>query len=118
MKRLIALLSLLSLATVPLSAAVETYKADPAHSSVGFRVRHFFTPVPGTFPKFEATLTVDREDLTRSTVEARIDAPPSTPATRSATNTCAARTFSTSSTTPTSPSKARAGSRSGKTTSR
>jgi polyisoprenoid-binding protein YceI len=54
-------------------AAVETYKIDPVHSSVGFTIRHFFTNVPGTFTKFSGTIVVDRANLENSTVEARIE---------------------------------------------
>ncbi len=55
------------------TAAVETYKIDPAHSSVGFNVRHFFTKVPGVFAKSSGTITVDRDNLEKSSVEATID---------------------------------------------
>jgi len=54
-------------------AAVETYKIDPVHSSVGFTIRHFFTNVPGTFTKFAGTIVVDRDHLENSTIEARIE---------------------------------------------
>jgi polyisoprenoid-binding protein YceI len=56
-----------------LRAAVEIYKIDSAHSSVGFNVRHFFTKVPGVFAKTSGTIRVDRENLERSSVEASID---------------------------------------------
>lgn len=56
-------------------AAAETYTIQPAHSSVGFSVRHFFTKVPGSFAKFEGTIVVDRENLERSTVSATIAIP-------------------------------------------
>lgn len=55
------------------SAAVETYSIDPVHSSVGFTVRHLFSSVPGSFTKFEGTLTVDRDNLEKSSVAATID---------------------------------------------
>src|SRR5882724_10669446 len=55
------------------SAAVETYVADPAHSSVNFSIRHFFTKVPGRFTNFTATLTVDRDHLENSSAEATIE---------------------------------------------
>ena len=51
-------------------AAVETYKIDPVHSSVGFSIRHFFSNVPGVFTKFSGTIVVDRDNLENSTVEA------------------------------------------------
>jgi polyisoprenoid-binding protein YceI len=56
------------------SAAVETYKIDPVHSSVAFSIRHFFSPVPGAFTKFSGTIKVDRDNLENSSVEATIDA--------------------------------------------
>ncbi|HEY5228837.1 MAG TPA: YceI family protein [Opitutaceae bacterium] len=55
------------------SAAIETYTIDPVHSSVGFSVRHFLTKVPGLFTKFSGTITVDRDNLENSSVEATID---------------------------------------------
>jgi polyisoprenoid-binding protein YceI len=70
------LAALLSLGLVGSArAAVETYVADPAHSSVNFTIRHFFTEVPGRFTKFDATLTVDRDNLEKSSVEATIQVP-------------------------------------------
>ncbi len=55
------------------SAAVETYKIDPAHSQVGFAVRHFFSKVPGKFNTYEGTISVDPQDLSKSVVEVSID---------------------------------------------
>ena len=72
MKRLIALLAVLSL-TVAASAAVETYNIDPVHSSVAFTVRHVFTKVPGRFTKFSGTVLVNRDNLEQSSVEAKIE---------------------------------------------
>ncbi|MGI8889459.1 MAG: YceI family protein [Chthoniobacterales bacterium] len=54
--------------------AEETYKLDPVHSSIGFKVRHFFSYVNGTFKKFEGTIQVDTEHPEKSTVTATIDA--------------------------------------------
>lgn len=67
----VAILGLVSSA----SAAVETYVADPAHSSVNFSIRHIFTKVPGRFTKFTATITADRDNLEKSSVEATIEIP-------------------------------------------
>ena len=55
------------------SAAIETYAIDPVHSSVGFSVRHILTKVPGSFTQFSGTITVDRDNLENSSVEAVID---------------------------------------------
>ena len=54
------------------SAAVETYAIDPAHSSVGFSIRHIFSQVPGSFTQFTGTVTVDRDNLEKSQVDAVI----------------------------------------------
>lgn len=53
-------------------AAVETYVADPAHTSVNFSIRHFFSDVPGHFNKFDIVLHVDRDNLENSSAEATI----------------------------------------------
>lgn len=53
--------------------AVETYQIDPVHSSVGFNIRHFFTKVPGSFTEFSGIITVDRDNLENSSVEAAIE---------------------------------------------
>ena len=70
----LTLLSLLILAAGSAPAAVETYQIDPVHSSVGFRIRHIVTPVPGSFAKFTGTIVVDRDNLEHSQVTASIDA--------------------------------------------
>jgi len=78
MKRLLSALGLGALGLgllAPARAAVETYKIDPVHSTVGFTVRHFFTNVPGVFTKFAGTITVDRDNLENSSVEATIEVP-------------------------------------------
>jgi polyisoprenoid-binding protein YceI len=54
-------------------AAVETYTIDPVHSAVGFSIRHFVSKVPGRFTQFSGTITVDRDNLENSSVEATID---------------------------------------------
>lgn len=72
---------LLSMVALGLQAAasetgdkgVDTYVIDPVHSGVTFKVRHFFTVVPGSFGKFEGTILVDKEDMTRNQVTASID---------------------------------------------
>ncbi len=69
--RPLALLILLN--ALPLQAAPETYIADPAHSSVQFRIKHFFSKVTGCFQKFESTITVDREAPEKNEVTASID---------------------------------------------
>jgi polyisoprenoid-binding protein YceI len=68
-------LSALAFGTIgSLFAAVETYTIDPVHSSVGFSVRHMgVSKVPGSFTSFKGTITVDRDNMEKSSVEATID---------------------------------------------
>jgi polyisoprenoid-binding protein YceI len=54
--------------------ADDTYKIDPVHSSISFKVRHFFSYVNGSFKKFEGTITVDPDHPEKSSVTATIDA--------------------------------------------
>ena len=54
--------------------ADDTYKIDPVHSSINFKVRHFFSYVNGAFKKFEGTITVDPDHPEKSSVTATIDA--------------------------------------------
>jgi polyisoprenoid-binding protein YceI len=70
--KILALAAVAGLASAA-SAAVETYTIDPVHSSVGFKIRHFVSNVPGAFTKFSGTITVDRDNLENSSVETVID---------------------------------------------
>jgi polyisoprenoid-binding protein YceI len=70
---LVALSALASGLTSPASAAVETYTIDPVHSSVAFKIRHFVSHVPGSFTQFNGTITVDRDNLENSSVDAVIN---------------------------------------------
>ncbi len=54
--------------------AEEVYQLDPVHSSITFKVRHFFSYVTGSFKKFEGTITVDPDHPEKSSVMATIDA--------------------------------------------
>jgi polyisoprenoid-binding protein YceI len=56
-----------------LSAAIETYVADPAQTSVNFTVRNVFTRVRGSFKKVDAMLQIDRQNLENSSAEAVIE---------------------------------------------
>jgi polyisoprenoid-binding protein YceI len=71
--RIIALAAIASALVTAAPAAVETYTIDPVHSSVGFKIRHIVSHVPGQFTKFSGTVTVDRDNLENSVVEATID---------------------------------------------
>jgi polyisoprenoid-binding protein YceI len=58
--------------TIP-ELAAGTWTIDPAHTEVGFSVRHLMvSKVKGTFKSFEGTITVP-EDLSKASVEVKID---------------------------------------------
>jgi polyisoprenoid-binding protein YceI len=64
-----------ALLALPSLAAASTWNIDPAHTSAQFAVRHLMvSTVRGTFGKVSGTATIDEQDITRSSVEATIDA--------------------------------------------
>jgi polyisoprenoid-binding protein YceI len=65
---------LVGLASPPSPARAAAFEIDPAHSSLGFSIRHVFTKVPGRFEKFGATLDFDEAAPEKSTIEFTIDA--------------------------------------------
>jgi polyisoprenoid-binding protein YceI len=59
--------------SVPSQAA--TFDIDPSHSSATFKIRHLMvTNVRGELGKVSGHVVIDEQDLTRSSVEATIDA--------------------------------------------
>lgn len=70
-----ALTALTSFADQTVSTNVETYKIDQGHSSVKFSIRHFVAKTTGNFGEFEGTITVNRDDLTQSRIDATIKIP-------------------------------------------
>ncbi|ATB28131.1 YceI family protein [Melittangium boletus] len=59
----------------PSFAFATEFEIDPAHSAASFSVRHMMvTNVRGAFSKVSGTVNVDDKDVTKSTVEATIDA--------------------------------------------
>lgn len=75
MKKCSLLLFFGALLSAPLltANAADTYKMDPVHSSISFKVRHFFSYVNGSFKKFEGTITLDPDHPEKSAVNATID---------------------------------------------
>jgi polyisoprenoid-binding protein YceI len=63
-----ALLALVATTAVAVAEPV-TYKIDPSHSLVGFKIRHFFSKVPGRFRDFSGTIRFDEKDLAGTTVD-------------------------------------------------
>ncbi|MDM7914201.1 MAG: YceI family protein [Candidatus Eisenbacteria bacterium] len=53
-------------------AAPQAFTLDRTHSSVGFRVKHLVSIVPGRFTDFAGTLTYDEAQPENSTVEVTI----------------------------------------------
>ncbi len=54
-------------------AAPASYVIDPAHSSIGFRIRHFVSKVSGQFNTFEGTIVYDAANPAASSVKVTID---------------------------------------------
>ena len=55
------------------SAATETYKIDATHSNIQFSLRHLVSKFSGSFSTVSGNISVDRENLERSSVDAVID---------------------------------------------
>jgi polyisoprenoid-binding protein YceI len=57
------------------ATSVTTWEIDPVHSSAQFKVRHMMiSNVKGEFTAIHGSMKLDRADITRSSVEASIDA--------------------------------------------
>src|SRR5438270_483914 len=76
MKKYFALPFLAAFLCGPLAIARadDVYKIDPGHSSINFKVRHFFSYVNGSFTKFSGTINVDPDHPEKSSVTATIQA--------------------------------------------
>jgi polyisoprenoid-binding protein YceI len=72
MKRLLTLIASLSL-LLTARADVEAYKIDPVHSSTGFTIRHILSKFTSSFTKTSGVITVDRDNLEKSSVEATVE---------------------------------------------
>ena len=69
---LLILVSLLALG--PVALGDETFKIDPAHSAIAFKVRHMLGTAKGRFSKFNGTIVVDRDHPEQSSVTVTIAA--------------------------------------------
>ncbi len=72
MKRLLALFAVLSL-VASTQAAVEVYKIDTTHSAINYSLRHILSKYTSSFTKLSGEITVDRDNLEKSSVTATID---------------------------------------------
>ena len=71
----LAALGVISLLTPAISMAADAGGAwgiDPAHTEINFSVKHFFTPVTGSFEDFEVDLDYNAKRPEKSKVTARI----------------------------------------------
>ena len=73
MKRLIGLVVAVAL-MLPFSVQAATYTLDPAHTNIGFKVKHLMiTNVKGVFEKFTGTVVIDDQDLAKSKINVSVD---------------------------------------------
>lgn len=70
----LAMVLAVSFMAVPSQAEQVEYELDVEHTSVGFKIRHFFSKVPGRFDIFSGTLMLDEENLANSSLTVEIDA--------------------------------------------
>src|SRR4051794_11252879 len=60
---------------LPAAAFADNYQIDPAHSNATFAIKHLaVSTVRGEFTKVTGKVNLDEKDLTKSTLEATIDA--------------------------------------------
>ena len=71
--KLIRNILLASLVALPVLAQ-ETWTVDKSHSSTNFKIRHFTANVTGAFNDFDGTITLDRANPAKSSVEFTIQA--------------------------------------------
>ena len=65
----------LTLAAATANAQSAAWKIDPAHSGIEFKIRHMrVSNVRGTLSKPSGVIQLDEKDITKSSVEATIDA--------------------------------------------
>jgi polyisoprenoid-binding protein YceI len=73
MKRLISIF-IVAVLLAPLTSFATSYNIDPAHSTIGFKVKHLMiTNVKGLFEKFKGTVNIDEKDITKSKVDVSIE---------------------------------------------
>jgi polyisoprenoid-binding protein YceI len=73
MKRLISFFIVAAL-LAPLNVFAANYNIDPAHSTIGFKVKHLMiTNVKGVFEKFKGSVYIDEKDISKSKVDVAIE---------------------------------------------
>ena len=73
MKRIISIFIVAAL-LAPLHVFAAAYTIDPAHTTIGFKVKHLMiTNVKGVFERFKGTVNIDEKDITKSKVDVSIE---------------------------------------------
>ena len=73
MNRLISIIIVAALLS-PLHVFAATYIIDPAHTTIGFKVKHLMIAnVKGVFERFKGTVTIEEKDITKSKVDVSIE---------------------------------------------
>jgi len=74
MKKLLVAAGLAAFMAMPALAATSTWNLDPFHTNAQFFVKHLgISTVQGDFTKVSGTVTLDDQDVTKSTVSVTID---------------------------------------------
>lgn len=63
-----------AIASLSPAVAADTYEFDPAHSAIGFKIRHLFSDVPGRFNQFSGKIVYDEAAPEKSSVDVMIQA--------------------------------------------
>lgn len=71
MRQLFILLMLLF--NLPAVADTDIYSIDNTHSFASFTIRHVVSKTTGTFPDIAGKILIDRSDLSKSSIEAKIN---------------------------------------------
>lgn len=69
MKRIASAVLFLAVLSVLPARAADVYTVDKTHSEATFRVKHMFSKVAGKFTDFAGTITWDKSNLDKSSVE-------------------------------------------------
>lgn len=72
MKKLMSALAFSAIAATAWADA-DTYGIDNTHSFANFTIRHVVSRTSGTFPDIKGKILIDRADLSKSSVDARIN---------------------------------------------
>jgi len=74
MKRMIAIIAIVTALSLPSLAPAATWNIDAEHSSIGFKLRHLMVAnVKGLFEKYQGTVEIDEKDITKSKVSVTIE---------------------------------------------